>query len=173
MGTEGMQTPNSAWQGRGRAHFINASSELSVHLGMWQRLSVKSCAKVCLKSLSKTAPEMHHQDVCNAEWPEQQIFSQVRVIWFIWHPWQWIFAKNLCWSYENIRQKSNWPSETLNSEVSLAFPMLIEYNEILDEIPNAEEALHHPHKCTALEIPALEPAAYVLLLFGRGHSQCS
>lgn len=44
--------------------------------------------------------------------------------------------------------------------------MLFEYIEILDEIPNPEEAVLHLHKCIALEIPALDPGVYTPLPLG-------
>lgn len=71
------------------------------------------------------------------------------------------------------KRADGYQIESLNNEFSLAFQMLIEYNEIPDEIPNPEEALQHPYKCIAPEILALEPGAYVLLLSSRGHSLCS
>lgn len=69
------------------------------------------------------------------------------------------------------RKAEGFQVESLDGQISLPLPPLIECNEILNdrsEIPTPDAARHHQHlKGVASHIPELDPKAEVLILLGR------
>ncbi|CAN2390054.1 zinc finger [Pristimantis euphronides] len=74
-------------------------------------------------------------------------------------------------SEETGRRATGYQIESLDGQISLPLPTLIECNSIPDnreEIPTPEAALHHEHlRGIAHLIPALDPQAKLVLLLGR------
>ncbi|XP_073435740.1 uncharacterized protein [Dendrobates tinctorius] len=69
------------------------------------------------------------------------------------------------------RRATGYQIESIDGELSLPLPTLIECNQIpnnREEIPTPEAALHHRHlRAIADHIPALDPKAQIMLLLGR------
>ena len=138
-------------------------------------LTERSCSKICLVNVYPTG----HRDkavktyaILDEQSNRSLARSQFFDIFDDQSPSAPYSLKTCAGLKETIGRRANgYKVESLDGNISIPLPSLIECNEIPNnraEIPTPNVALHHPHlKSIAHLIPELDPDAPILLLLGR------
>ncbi|XP_041429818.1 uncharacterized protein LOC121397278 [Xenopus laevis] len=135
----------------------------------------RSCSKICLVSIFPTG---HRERAIKlyAILDDQSNRSLVRSEFFELFGskgHQFPYSLRTCAGVINTtgRRAHGFHLESLDGQVTVPLPTLIECNEIPDdrtEIPTPEAALHHKHlRPLVSQIPKLDPNAPILMLLGR------